>query len=1048
MAHQGGQHRLSGQLAKSSDNRLSSGQVSTATSTALTINNQQQQQRYRQEFGDATNRSSSAAAAALASSPINHLHHHNQLTNSHSANQHHTNNSQHHHHNHNPNPPHHHFKTHQRRQSVARLLPDISKLRLLSWLVEASSELIQCDVAIMDGVYAKLNKSQESLLFWTTSHHHQHNNNQHQNQPQTTSQQHMSLPSQILFKPQQQQPSTTTTGNNKQNNRHGKQQPALPLALPVVSSNLAAKMKHQHQKLQRATKGQSSGTRSHHSLPITNYDSSSLAAVSISPSLDIRSSIRTTNSGNNTAGLDHLVAVCSTSVATTDPPKAKASTMPASIEQTTSNLATNNKDNNNEPFCDSNQSDDDDNSSAASSTTSSGIHGGGTSFSSASSSTSSSSTGANSSSSASSTTSDLIGNRNNNQQQTIDSNVRPANSAELLSEKIRRTVMEHNYLQNLLVNVIRQHDRQRDIINQQRRRQMSFDQQNHLQLQRQRLCQQRIDLIDIAEALDDGCLCMCHSQPRDSITSTVESSGELNSSSNSQLLDDPNATMITTTNNSNSNKASTLPASGNGSNSKLLSSNQPSVPSRKVRRLKKLKGSNNNNNNKNQFNRQDFINQLADKLCENCFETHYWLRGSPQIELMQKTKLDLATTSSSSVSPSLSSKQHLSTSLGSSNTLAQQALIQNQEQSLNNIIVKRNATFIKLVQQEVRSTISKSIELIDLIRKEIKSPESIKQKHLMKCFSSSIQLLTSVGNYVVPAQDISSFIPEVGQQQTTLFRLPPSDFDHLLHYPTPPSPLQVSHQHQSASRKNSGNNNNSNSQYHLASAPDIPIRRRFNQLQIKLQQQNKLLSDSNGSLPTTIHQDEDINGTPDSNTQFLSLNLQRLRTSDTLTSVIDSSSGASSNNSSASSSIARGGVQQSSLTRAQTSSAILDGKTSHDLSLEAIADLAAAAGTGRQHVDDEDPMFFQSRPKFWQSSKFNFIKKLLHVKQQRLLRQQSKDRRIYNNKVQNKFRLVMMDLTHFNKSQQLLTTENGVNSLLTSMRNVLEFGLYLTLKLY
>lgn len=61
------------------------------------------------------------------------------------------------------------LKGHQRRPSVARLLPDISKLRLLSWLVEASSELINCDIAIMDGVYAKLNRSQESLLFWTSS---------------------------------------------------------------------------------------------------------------------------------------------------------------------------------------------------------------------------------------------------------------------------------------------------------------------------------------------------------------------------------------------------------------------------------------------------------------------------------------------------------------------------------------------------------------------------------------------------------------------------------------------------------------------------------------------------------------------------------------------------------------------------------------------------------------------------------------------------------------------------------------------------------------
>lgn len=509
--------------------------------------------------------------------------------------------------------------------------------------------------------------------------------------------------------------------------------------------------------------------------------------------------------------------------------------------------------------------------------------------------------------------------------------------------------------------------------------------------------------------------------------------------------------------------------------------------------------SNNNSEQQAAKNRQEALSLLADKLCENCFETHYWLHGCGSLDLMSRDQMSLSAPDPESTTPSSAVtstgfdriddnySRRDATDADDGSTGCEQQLEQN-----NAIIAKRNATFIKLVQQETRSTISKSIELIDLIRKEIKSPESIKHKQLMRCFSSSIQLLTSVGNYVVPSQDISAIIPEASlQQQTQLFSLPSSDFDHLLmngnySFGNLNSLQLQQQQHQQHQQSN----------YHLAPVPEIPIRRQINLLHPRF-----LSNGNNGS-----YQSSSVGGGGGgAKSQATSLSLIHERSSDTPTTTTattssnknnrttitkdsnqvmsssdnnncqssiqqqqqavvkkggagagaESSSGASSNNSSASSSIARGTVQQSSLTRAHTSSAILVGAnhqkqqrlniinktTSHDLSLEQFANLS-------RHHQTEDDLILPSRPKFWQSSKFNFIKKLLHVKQQRLLRQQSKDRRIYNNKVQNKFRLVMMDLTHFNKSQQLLTTENGVNSLLTSMRNVLEFGLYLTLKLY
>lgn len=920
--------------------------------------------------------SSSLSVLPGSSSPISQAaihHHHQQL---HQQQQQQQKQQQLHHHHHQPQigqakSDNVHFRGHQRRQSVARLLPDISKLRLLSWLIEASSELINCDIAIMDGVYAKLNRSQESLLFWN----------------------HSAGGGHLFASSNQQQTVAGISGSTTSSSQQQQlQQPAPPSVQPVANklvisqrSKLRQKQLKQESKQNQQQQHQAKG-RNHHSLPLTNYDASSLAAVSLSASLGpANRSQRTTTDSSSLM----LMFGSSTSGAQQQ-------------QQTTETAGELCDDVNAEELCDSNQSDDDDDNSSAtsSSTSSSGIHG--TSLSSAASSASSSCSASDLGQTAT-PGARLAPTSADQEQQTPMMKQQPTHvsSAEQLSEKIRRTVMEHNYLQSLLVNIIRQHDRQRDLLNRQRRRLIAVNQvnvqQQHLQQHRFQQ-QQRIDLTEIADALDDGCLCSCHSQRDRCQIAPVDECSIADEGGNSS----PKPTV----------RSSTLPADCN----KQQQQQQQVAPARKVRRLKKLRGNNNNNNShSNGLNREDIIQLLADKLCENCFDTHYWLHGC-SIDLMQPTAKNANSTSSSPINSATASSSSSSS-----------------QSDISGIIAKRNATFIRLVQQEVRSTISKSIELIDLIRKEIKLPESIKQKQLMRCFSTSIQLLTSVGNYVVPAQDISTFIPEVGQQQTTLFCLPSSDFDHLLLYP-------------SSINNNNNNNNphlhNNNQQqlnYHLASVPDIPIRRRARQNNF-LSQSGGLNSDG-GSLPIP-NRGGGITKAANSNSaeQLLSLNLQRLKTSDNSTMAsVDSSSGNSSNNSSASSSIARGTVQQSSLTRAQTSSAILDGKASHDLSFETIANLS------RQQTEDD--MMFQSRPRFWQSSKFNFIKKLLHVKQQRLLRQQSKDRRIYNNKVQNKFRLVIMDLTHFNKSQQLLTTENGVNSLLTSMRNVLEFGLYLTLKL-
>ena len=383
------------------------------------------------------------------------------------------------------------------------------------------------------------------------------------------------------------------------------------------------------------------------------------------------------------------------------------------------------------------------------------------------------------------------------------------------------------------------------------------------------------------------------------------------------------------------------------------------------------------------------------------------------------------------------------------------------------------------------------------------------------------------------------------QQQTNLFNLPPSDFDHFSYQNS--VALVSAAASQAAMNGNTnpnrsspypfgGNNTTSSSgsnlpsfNYHLASAPEIPIRRRMRSLEMLEETTSSAtvaaatratgkiaaaaatndnsitlagssggsgagfnsktkssargsasLSSAHRSDKSVLEPDHGKGATVDGNNQAASGNempgtkLSEKTSATTKTAnPLESSSGASSNNSSASSSIARGAVQLSSLTRAHTSSAILTKDENkqlqrhkqpnhHDLS-SAMSETYETTSSLNRHIplpthhdhrptveEDEDFLAFQSSrsPKFWHSSKFNFIKKLLQVKQQRLLRQQSKDRRIYNNKVQNKFRLVMMDLTHFNKSQQLLTTENGVNSLLTSMRNVLEFGLYLTVKLY
>jgi hypothetical protein len=1123
-----------------------------------------------------------------------------------------------------------HYRGHQRRQSVARLLPDISKLRLLSWLVEASNELINCDIAIMDGVYAKLNRSRESLLFWQQSQREQRaagagggSSSSRAPPPPPPSVQPVANKT-VISKRQKHQLLAAESANNNcrdsiSQTRH------CPATAPAQHHNkfLNQKAREAADKVGPAAAA-AAGRRSHHSLPLTDYDSSSLAALSMRSSLS--ASANRASAANDTDSIRGSICSQSNSVAQSSASDSIAASTMLMMQQNVQHRKqqqqlqqqqarqpfamrhaggqpTGARNNCSLPsrlsaeglhpaapvaelaatrdYCDdSNQSDDDDddedddNSSAASSTSSSGIHG------------ASSSSSSGSSSSASSASSSLdsscsfdrltagpvltgVGRATGaggEQTGTSSASAASANatttagsSAEQLSERIRRAVMEHNYLQNLLVNVIRQHDRQRERHEQELlalRQPASLDAYARPGFGGGGFDEMpRIDLASIADALDDGCQCSCHhSRPR----FATQSAG-----AECTPLPTKKASSTTTAN----NRASTLPTSSS------LSLFQPAnlVPSRKNRRKKHSEPS-----------REDLIQRLADKLCENCFETHYWLHSclaieSPVGQAAAATTLanDLNAVSGGGVpvAPSETTHDHhlhrptsvtggaggqlVGSSSPSASSPAKAAALSSE---LDSIVALRNATFIKLVQQQVRATISNSIELIDLIRREIKSPESIKQKQLMRCFSASIKLLSSVASYVVPTQDISTFIStdmvsagaNIGrinnnkfghansgaasvdgqQQAASLFSLPPSDFDHLVLY-------HHGHQHPAAGLSDSFLANHSHhrvfqaaanqaahhqqqqqqsNNYHLAQAPEIPIRRRHNPLQPTQQQQQQeqrqrrsldescnqghaqqhprvhLLSSnersgSGGSqfrsLPPDVLTDSSTNTDIDNKTGADGNHFERagsLQSAPILGSistgigavkeltatnanpngVVDSSSGASSNNSSASSSIARGQVQQSSL-KAQTTnpSAILDGKlASHELVSSNFGPIVNDT-TQRHHHQQQhgrpgpltfgnnDLDLFQSgRAKFWQSPKFNFIKKLLQVKQQRLLRQQSKDRRIYNNKVANKFRLVMMDLIHFNKSQQLLATENGVNSLLTSMRNVLEFGLYLTVKLY
>lgn len=932
-------------------------------------------------------------------------------------------------------------KGHQRRQSVARLLPDISKLRLLSWLVEASSKLIDCDIAIMDGVYAKLNRSQESLLFWTGS------------RP-------------ALVGP-----------------------PAPPRSQPVANPLVIS----QHLKQLQVGRSPALG-RNHHSLPITNYDASSLAASLPQPEAGRPAKSLLARQAQLSAGR-------SASLPSGNPDQA---------EPARSSPSQNCSDCEDDIHAGAEENDDANSSASSGSDSSSGIHGEESSLS------SSASTG-----SSVGEPSSLSGNRYSSagRAQPQQQHQEPGkSSAEQLSEKIRRCVLEHNHLQSLLVNIIRQHDKQRD---QQRQRDQKISAlgNSHLAAGGQSL---RVDLADIAESLDHGCSCSCHIQRRASsldVDTSLPLETKLGPEEKSSTLPRPRSV----DNSSNKAKLASLVRQQLKQQQKYLrnSTNKPGE-GRQSEGLRSISTS----------NRKEMINLLADKLCENCFETHYWLHGCFESQdeshkllkasggLLSSTATQLASAYGSTSTLADQTGNNTDSNVNQTGVNAKSAL---SYYELNAIIAKRNATFIKLVQQEVRSTISKAIDLIDLIRREIKSPEYIKQKQLMKCFSSSIQLLTSVSNYVVPSQDISSFIPDdmIDQQQASLFKLPSYDFDHLLSGYQDNNSGQI---HNIQSRQQSA-------AYHLAPAPDIPIRRRVNHLRSAVGSSlaqaascNDSIVSSMSSTPSLVSTNTTTTTQSDSGSNLVEqkpLNLEqsissrdrrrqrlgsnepsttdakalpdttsrtqnsRLSCSSTPAAIAEiqanaiesSSSGASSNNSSASSSIARGAVQQSSLTRSNGSPGIVGQNSSlnnaliapisnskanllsnssggagsdkapnsrrHDLaSLDAIVSLSNV-----RRQTEEDPLF-QSRPKFWQSSKFNFIKKLLHVKQQRLLRQQSKDRRIYNNKVQSKFRLVMMDLTHFNKSQQLLTTENGVNSLLTSMRNVLEFGLYLTLKLY
>jgi len=1093
-----------------------------------------------------------------------------------------------------------HYKGHERRQSVARLLPDISKLRLLSWLVEASNELINCDIAIMDGVYAKLNRSRESLLFWQQQ--------QQQKQQQQQQQQRRAPPARP---PPPAPPALAPVASAKllalrQQQYQQQQQPLIqarqpnqPLQSPGGAGGRPRSGAAAGEAGKRAKKAAAAAARNHHSLPLANYDASSLAALSLrstaatigakppahykSPALPTggRRSIKgqpasSSRSPSNCSSLPTELFCDEAKQAAGGQASGASSKAGPSLAQTNQQqqpLANDSFDSDNQwdaeeeehrqqqlaATAECSDSDESSSESAASSsdgsTTSSGIHGAASLSSSGAGSCSSSSCASSSSSSACRQAGSRLSLAES--KSGPSSSFRPAectlakgeepnreaeerpqlSSAEQLSERIRRCVMEHNYLQTLLVNVIRQHDRA--LATDAERRPSSSQQLGRHPLGASKGGPSlRVDLAELADSLDDGCLCGCHTgSASQRATGAPLGKEEL--------------------------RCSTLPAASSSQQQGAASSQATSSTlslfqqkgqssARKLRRKPKVAAAAAASG--QELSREEILEKFSDRMCQSCFETHYWLHSCSHFAPLEFAATLGDATPALLGNNSNSNNNNQTASLGPGSSAQNRDVDQSDDafqlreqiDNLNSVIALRNATFIKLVQQQVRSTISKSIELIDLIRKEIKSPESIKQKQLMRCFSASVQLLTSVANYVVPTQDISTFIPNElsssmmisctsgsgataasttsssgagssnNQQQTVLFNLPPSDFDHLLIYPSSRSNLsQLPSKGSPYLSQASELQQTPTVNYHIAAAPEIPPRRKtlpvkfLEQLQQQKQQLPilKINDDYNScpnsgapeTTPTKGHsssltrsdghklrpnaQDHASSAAADQSAAQIDKSTGATTTTTTTTTtkpnqalIESSSSGASSNNSSASSSIARGAVQQSSLVRAQTTDAnsarsieqerkVQTYPTSQDLvSILSPYSSPSSLGNNKHHHQlrrpasphhhqqhDYDFLAFQStsrQPKFWQSPKFNFIKKLLQVKQQRLLRQQSKDRRIYNNKVQNKFRLVMMDLTHFNKSQQLLTTENGVNSLLTSMRNVLEFGLYLTVKLY
>lgn len=877
------------------------------------------------------------------------------------------------------------FHGHHRRQSIARLLPDISKLRLLSWLVEASSELINCDIVIMDAVYAKMNRSRESSFLFL-GHNGGNSNvitslnkfNQTGLRPiQVRNQnQRFSLTNQSLVPPRR----GVTAGS--------------------LRSSIVSKNNRNHHSLPPSTSGFNDALTS------SNFSANrhSIIAENSSRHLDQSSSASLVNT--------NLISQLRSSSLTATDCDQQTMSLPPCIQA--GNIHNNNNDTtiNSNDFSDAgdlranqhpqqpsttssdDEAEEDDDQSST--TSSSGINGG-------------TSISLSSSASTASSIDSAAGDSNAYETTIPQQQPTPAttSSAELLSEKVRRSLVEHNYLQTLLVNVIRQYDRQRVSLDHrcgQSTHEASSGQQHQTP-------KEPIDLAEIAELLDDACMCLCHSQHTNEINSN-----EPTVSSRSSSLPTCHAAPV------DSHVAPTQDQHQQPRKQQLTPSMAPiQVPARKLRHSKKATRA--KDGQKQPSSRLDFMSQMSDRLCENCFEVHYWLHGC-NFDLSRP----IPGKSQASQSPSLNL-----TSTNPSELMRQQ---QQHDQDINASILTRNATFIRLVQQRVSSTIRESLNLIELIRKEIKCPESIKQKQLMQCFSASIQLLSSVGNYVVSAQDIPTFIPDLGQQQrasANIFRLPQSDFDDSF------SLASLGAAHRSIE-----------SDYHLAQAPEVPIRRRFQQ-----QHQNLISVRTTGNVSQS-NLKADIRST--------NRDVQRLQATDQFAAASDlsSSGNSSSSNSSASSSIARGDIQQSSLARLNLnrpmrSTTIPNDAKSKPSSLNMTfgtkyASLTAKPSHQINYRTDLDTDLVSksedSKIRFWQSPKFNFIKKLLRVKEHRLLRQQSKDRRIYNNKVQNKFRLVMMDLSHFTRSQQLLTTENGLNSMLTSMRHVLEFGLFLTVKLY